>query len=940
MTKINFIFITIILLIITGCSQSNMTAPVLEKPSGVPGLPVWVSDYDHTGNVESGAGIMGLFSVEVDAETLSGEMVSLRAGTLEDVVETVDITNFLQLAPCSDCARLMSVEMDIDGNIVVKIGIRHPFEAGDPLKPVSGRNRADLHVFNVEGIVVIDGSDVTEFPGLGVSSSGLTLLNADGLTGYLDPSLDEIYPTESEIHPFITHFADYSQGNFNASNPMGFESVVEPPPSGNLVMPMGSNYDVRDYVFSLDDTGIEFMFAVGCTYGVSAANKALRFTPEYRVPQHNKKAASQVRVVIDSNDLGGLDTSSEAQLTIEVLDINHGVAVGSGLDQMKADSSVSGILVEVPGVTSSPVNFSTTPVRGDGRDPADPLAFTGTITNSAGGAEGVYTGLVKVSDSYPAGINELVTLNGKDGITRVSPIQNPLEGLFDIPEFATYQVFQISVATGNEDPIAILNPDPANGCEGSTIWFDGYSSYDPDGTIVLYEFDFDLAGGNPANFSADVSGTESRVESPVYQVGIYTAALRVEDNLGASDIDTVQVTIDEIDGFDVSPYNKSYVTDTSFSNIIFTPNGFVPYEWNNLPRPLGMEAMATGSSYIYAIYFAIGSDGTGVYFARSGDSGETWGDYAFIHPFASSADYKGAAICAAGNEVFIAVIESEIHRYYIYYSDDSGQIFEQHLILEEAGNPPSIGLPSIAVDPVDTSNIYAAYAHYAASYYTISDRTTVLTSNSGISGTFTKSSELLSRWNGSYNDQVWTSEVKVAPDRDVYVIQNANPSFSTHRSTDYGATWNKMSDVTCYVFSRHADYCFDPNNPETIYMLLNRRWYNTIVYYRSTNGGGSWSTMNSNFQVGADTAYSNAAICTDRAGNLYAVFTDVTPGNADVYGRYSTDNGSSFGSAFQVSTHPGNDAEVEIIPTTSGCDVIIGWLEDRDGTPRVVSIRG
>ena len=33
---------------------------------------------------------------------------------------------------------------------------------------------------------------------------------------------------------------------------MGFESVTNPPPSGNLVMAMGCDYDVQDYKFNMD----------------------------------------------------------------------------------------------------------------------------------------------------------------------------------------------------------------------------------------------------------------------------------------------------------------------------------------------------------------------------------------------------------------------------------------------------------------------------------------------------------------------------------------------------------------------------------------------------------------------------------------------------------------------------------------------------------------
>jgi hypothetical protein len=250
---------------------------------------------------------------------------------------------------------------------------------------------------------------------------------------------------------------------------MGFESVTTPPPSGNLVMAMGCDYDYQDYVFQLDDRN-DFIFAVGCTYAVSSATKNQRFSPEYRIPQHNKKAASEVNFEIISNDLKGEDVSSTAQIEIHVVDISHGVAVGNALDEMLADSSVNEIRIEIPGVTDSPLVIDgSSAISGTGHDSSDPLIYEGTITNTLGVLEGTYAGLIKVTDSYAPGQNASPLLNGMDGIERVSPIENPLAGLFDITEFATYQTFSIDVAEGKQ--LTITSPN------GGETW-DSFSHHD------------------------------------------------------------------------------------------------------------------------------------------------------------------------------------------------------------------------------------------------------------------------------------------------------------------------------------------------------------------------------------------------------------------------------------------------------------------------------
>ncbi len=486
-------------MIITGCSsQFNPATPAEDILSGQP--LVGVSERFPDGSPASGMGALGIFNLSVNADEISAELTPLRQSSLTDVLEVVDITNFMTITPCSDCVKLDLISIDIDGNLVVSIGIKHPFPAGDSLKPVTGQNRGDLHVFNIEGTIVSDLTG-TSFPGLGSATAGFALVSADGYTPYLDTVLDDIYPTDATVHPYILHFDDYTAGNFDASNPMGFESVTDPPPSGNLVMAMGSDYDYQDYIFDIDGI-VNFIYAVGCTYAVSSASKDERFKPEYRVPQHNKKAASEVSIEIITNDLISEDPLSTAEIEIHVVDVSQGVAIGTNLDEMFADSSVGGITIDIPGVSASPVIVDISSPTGTGHNPAVPLVYAATITNTANGVEGTYSGLVKVVDSYSPGLNENPLLSGMDGIKRVEPIETPLAGLFTIAEFATYQTFSIDVAemittifvddsntTGIEDgtqanPYNTIQEGLAAAVAGYEIWVDD-SGNDYAGPITL-----------------------------------------------------------------------------------------------------------------------------------------------------------------------------------------------------------------------------------------------------------------------------------------------------------------------------------------------------------------------------------------------------------------------------------------------------------------------
>ena len=524
MKRMAYIAIMMSIVIMFGCSNAVDTALT---PS---------TNIDNPVATESnGTGMLGIYDVHVNGNTLTAEMNPMRNPTLTDVFEVVDITGFLTASPCRDCAKIFSVGLNPSNNLILRIGIKHPFEAGDPSQPITGRNRADLHVFNAEGIVIANTGVPMNFVRLKETIGPRILTNPDGFTRYLDSYFDTIFPTDATIHPYILHFNNYGTGNFAATNPMGFASVTDPPPSGNLVVPMGAPYDIKDYILStVAGTQIDFYFAIGCSYGISTNTFEDRFNPQFRVPQYNKKAASEVDVEIASSNLAAGITQSKATLNVKVLDINHGVAVGPGLDQMYADSSVKGIGVEVPGVTLAPaIVYNPVAIQGDGRDPLNPLIFQIKVPNSAGAGVGTYTGLVKVLDSYPVAQNTHPLIGTNDGVHRVPPMTNPLEGLFAIPEFATYQLFDITVAETPSSPIVTVHANPEQGDAPLSVDFTVDVILVPLTTIQSYSWTFGDTGTSSEQNPSHVYNSE----------GIYIAKCIVTDsNMNTGD-DTIQITV-------------------------------------------------------------------------------------------------------------------------------------------------------------------------------------------------------------------------------------------------------------------------------------------------------------------------------------------------------------------------------------------------------------
>jgi hypothetical protein len=440
-SRILYIFIWILLF--AGCSQSDQSPVSLSQDDSInTDLPVAGTAVKSAGSI-NGEAVWGLYEGVLNLETLDASLIPLRSlssGT-KDSVE-VDITSFLLGTPCNNCVEIKSISLDVDSNPVVKIGIRHPFLPGVPANPPSAANRLDLHVFNVRGFIISDGFDSPEtFTAAGKTVGGFELLNADGLSGEFDQYWDAYLSTTANLHPYVLHYDDYSQGNFDSTNANGFTDLLLP--TGNLVMPMGSAMDYKDYVFHLNGTGnFNFLYALTVSYGISAIGRSQKLIPTYRIPQFNSKAASEVRITnIDDSDLLSSITESTCAITVEVKDINHGVSIGEEINQMDADSSVSRIAIEIPGVTN-PIWDTSTPdfflQSGDGRE--TPLVYNITVTNATGAASGIYNGLLGVYDSYTG----TGSLTG-NAIYGLPPGGDPSGAFFTVSEWVTYTTFSVEV---------------------------------------------------------------------------------------------------------------------------------------------------------------------------------------------------------------------------------------------------------------------------------------------------------------------------------------------------------------------------------------------------------------------------------------------------------------------------------------------------------------
>jgi hypothetical protein len=428
---LTFFFLTS-LVVFFGCSGVQPIIP--DNPAGDQ-----IASNTSRAEFDSTQQLFGLYQVDVNTNDMTATIEPIRAASSNDTLESVDITGFLTSTPCKNCVIISGVGITSEGYLVLDMGIKHPFGAPDLAQPATPKNRADLHVFNVEGIVISDQPRVANFPALSLSAATGNLVNPDGFTANLDQFLDNIVPSTSNVHPYILHFDDYSTGNFSASNPNGFADLTNP--IGNLVMKMGSDYSIKQYQFELvPGEPVSFAFAVGCTYGFTAADCTQRLNPEYRLPQHNKKAASEIHTTVIASNLERGDKTSVATLRIEVMDINHSATAGGNSDQTLFQSKVSSISAYAPTMGNEVVLTNPTPISGDGRN--TPLVYEITITNTKNGPIGNNPCLIKVQDSYPVSMNPNAALGGADIMGRTDGTHSSLGY---ITSMATYQYIDLYV---------------------------------------------------------------------------------------------------------------------------------------------------------------------------------------------------------------------------------------------------------------------------------------------------------------------------------------------------------------------------------------------------------------------------------------------------------------------------------------------------------------
>ena len=144
--------------------------------------------------------------------------------------------------------------------------------------------------------------------------------------------------------------------------------------------------------------------------------------------------------------------------------------------------------------------------------------------------------------------------------------------------------FKNAMISATHPPVAEASASVSGGSVPLTVFFDGAGSYDPDGEIRSWSWDFE--GDETPDF---LSYTGGAVEHTFTTPGTYRSRLTVTDNLGASASDTVIVRVADALGnepptafFIVDREGGRAPLDVQFgANASFDPDGtIVTYSWD------------------------------------------------------------------------------------------------------------------------------------------------------------------------------------------------------------------------------------------------------------------------------------------------------------------------------------------------------------------------
>ncbi len=407
------------LILLSGCSGSGggiMPAPDDSKPPDA-----LVADADEWAYNRILWGIWNIYTED---------QVHFDITPMRYADQHMNVRQFLEDSPCTNCLQIVNPHKDQDGNLVVIIRLVHPF-AGAPT----------YTSFDTRGIVMFRGN--MHFPGLGVRTQSYDtndpiLLNADGYTRLYNPTE---YPPGSMDSPL----KEYSKGVF--ANDVGISATLNPflcyyTNAERRYFSAGAQVD-RQYIIRAGPGPLSFAYAIDSSWAMPTVIPPTHIPDDFSINTNCPEAYRIVPTIIPFEETLIPCIGDTAWLIIDIYD-------------WQSINDVQHVYVECPAINQDVVEADLTGPLGDAVR---------------------YQTLLQVTQS-PYNWEEWPLLIAVQDKNAGAPM--------------AYQVVRIIPAENNA-PVAVIEVDEDNPIIGQTITFSDFS-YDIDGLNHITKHSWDING--------------------------------------------------------------------------------------------------------------------------------------------------------------------------------------------------------------------------------------------------------------------------------------------------------------------------------------------------------------------------------------------------------------------------------------------------------------